>query len=311
MNNSFIPIHSGLSRRDFVAKTVAACASVAISGRAFAAPPGDGPTLPIVVFSKVYQELKLGFEDAATITAEAGLQGIDAPVRPGGEIEPGNAIAQLPQYQQILRKHGLSMPFITTAITSISSSHTEDILRTAKKLGVQFYRLGFIERQADLDQQIREVRAKFKELAALNREVGIGAIFQNHSPSGHAYLGGNLEEMRQIMADFNPNELGVAFDIGHALVVHGEDWRLRFQELKPHIKVAYVKDVTRQKNWVRLGEGEIARTDYFKLLKEMNYRAPICLHIEYDWSENGKSKNRETLLQALKDNGQVLKRWLA
>ena len=44
---------------------------------------------PLTVFSKVYQELKLSFEQAAALTADGGLDGIDCPVRGGGEIPPG------------------------------------------------------------------------------------------------------------------------------------------------------------------------------------------------------------------------------
>ena len=32
------------------------------------------------------------------------------------------------------------------------------------------------------------------------------------------------------------------------------------------------------------GEGNIGRVGYFQLLREINYRAPISLHIEYDWT---------------------------
>jgi len=97
---------------------------------------------------------------------------------------PARATQELPQYTAALKKRGLQMPLLTTAITGVSSPSAEDILRAAKKLGVQFYRLGSVLRKPDVPaaQQVREVRAQLKDLAALNKEVGIGAIFQNHSP---------------------------------------------------------------------------------------------------------------------------------
>jgi len=51
--------------------------------------------------------------------------------------------------------------------------------------------------------------------------------------------------MYEVVKDLDPAQIGVAFDIGHAWVVHGEDWRRHFEKLKPHIQVAYVKDVQR------------------------------------------------------------------
>jgi L-ribulose-5-phosphate 3-epimerase len=233
-------------------------------------------------------------------------------VRPGGEIVPERAAEQMPRYVAALRKRNLSMPLLTTAITSAASPHTEEILRTAKDLGVQYYRLGFILRQAGVpaEKQCEQVRAQLKDLAALNRQIGIGAIFQNHSPSGRTYLGGNLNELYDIVQGFDPAQIGAAFDIGHALVVHGNQWRAQFEKLKPHIRVVYVKDVTRDGHWVPFGQGAIGGLGYFKLLRQMDYRAPISLHIEFDWTGKGKTKTRAALVKALEDSSRVLKQWL-
>ncbi len=303
-----------LSRRDFIAKTLAASSTAALCGSSALPALAEAKSAPaIVVFSKVYQALKLNFDEAAAVTAEAGIEAIDCPVRPGGEILPEHVTAELPQYAEALRKRGLQLPLLTTAITSVSSPHTEDILRAAKKLGVQFYRIGFIpeERDAPPGKQVREIRAQFKDLAALNKEIGIGALMQNHSPAGRSYVGGDLSEMYDIVKDFDPAQIGVAFDIGHALVVHGDDWRRHFERLKSHFKVAYVKDVTRGGRWVPFGQGDIAATGYFKLLKQMGYRAPISLHIEFDWSDGGKSRTRPALLKAVQESARVLRGWLA
>jgi sugar phosphate isomerase/epimerase len=304
-----------ISRREFLARTGLAASGLGIAPftRGLSAGAAERSSLPIVVFTKVYQELSLGFEDAAAVTVDAGLQGIDPTVRPGGEVLPERAGDDLPRYAEALRKRGLQLPFLTTAITSVSSAYTEAILRSAKALGVQFYRIGFIPRQdtGALPVQIREVKAQLRDLGALNRQLGIGAVFQNHSPSGHAYLGGDLTEMREIVSGFEPNQIGVAFDIGHALVVHGEGWRAHFEALKSHLKVAYVKDVNAQGQWVPFGEGRIHQTDYFQQLKQLGYQAPLCIHMEYDWSEHGKSKNRPTLVNALKQSAAVVRSWVA
>jgi len=303
-----------LSRREFITRTLAASSTAALCGAsALTGIAQEQRSLPIVVFSKVYQELELGFDAAAALTAEAGLNGIDCTVRPGGEILPENAARELPQYGAALNKCGLQLPLLTTAIMSVSSPHAEEILRAAKKLGVQYYRLGFVNTQTDAPpgKQVREIRAQLKDLAALNKEIGIGAIFQNHSPAGRSYVGGDLSEMFDIVKDFDSAQIGVAFDIGHALVVHGDDWRRHFEKLKSHLKVAYVKDVTRGGRWVPFGQGDIASTGYFKLLKQMGCRAPVSMHIEFDWADGGKAKTRAALAKALQESVQVLRRWLS
>jgi sugar phosphate isomerase/epimerase len=308
------PDMNKLSRREFIARAVAASSTTALCGTgAFPAFSAEQWPPSIVVFSKVYQDLKLNFDDAATLTAEAGIDGIDCPVRPGGEILPEHAVQEMRQYAAALRKRGLQMPLLTTAITSVASPNTEDILRTAKQLGAQYYRLGFVNKQADAPpgKQVREIRAKLKELAPLNKQIGIGAIFQNHSASGRGYVGGDLSELYEVVKDFDPAQIGVAFDIGHALVTHGEDWRRHFERLKSHLRVAYVKDVKRGGGWVPFGQGDVGSTGYFKLLKDLGCRAPVSLHIEFDWTDGGKSKTRPALLKALQESGRVLKRWLS
>lgn len=292
-------------------KAAMAVAATAMCGGQGTAVGAENSRPPIVVFSKVYQTLKLNFDEAADVTAEAGLEGVDCPVRPGGEILPENVAEQLPRYAGALQKRRLGMPLLTTAITSLDSPNTEGILRSAKRAGVQYYRLGFIERQGDSAAQIREVKMRLEPLAALNRKIGIGALIQNHSPSGKSYLGGDLAELREIVNGFDPDQIGVAFDIGHALVVHGEKWRELFEKLKAHLKIAYVKDVKPGPHWVPFGQGDIEQTGYFKLLKEIKYHAPVSLHIEFDWTKQGKAKNRAALVKALRQSGEVLRRWLA
>ena len=44
---------------------------------------------------------------------------------------------------------------------------------------------------------------------------------------------------------------------------------------------------------------------------EAGWMALIRAHIEFDWTENGKTKNREALVKALKDSSAILRKWLA
>jgi L-ribulose-5-phosphate 3-epimerase len=303
-----------LSRREFFFRAGLAAGGLAVGDETSALwQAAEGISVPIVLFSKAYQPLKLNFTQAAEFTAEAGLSGVDSPVRPDGEIVPERVEDELPAYVEALRKRGLAMPYLTTAITSPASPRAEVVLRTAKKLGIERYRLGFIYRSDDAswERQLKEVRTQLTDLAALNKEIGIGAVMQNHSPSGKIYVGGNLHELAQIIAGFDPAQIGVAFDIAHALNVHGAGWRQGFDKIKPHLKVVYVKDINREKRFVPLGQGEVAGAGYFKLLKQAGYHAPVSLHIEYDWEPKVQPESRPALMKAVKDSLRVLQGWLA
>jgi len=294
------------TRRAFIGKASTA-AVVACAGASFPGFAAGLSACPVVVFSKVYQELNLSFEEAATLTAEAGLGGIDCPVRDGGEILPGRAVEDLPRYAEILDRRHLKIHLLTSGITGVASPYAEPILRSARKLGVRYYRLGFFKPESDwpAGKQAREIRSALKEVAAMNREIGVCALFQNHSGS----FGANLADLREVVSEFDPAQLGVAFDIGHAILIHGESWNSQFEALSSHVRVAYVKDARHGASWVRFGEGEIARTGYFKRLQRLGYAAPFSLHIEFDWSEGGKSRNRASLLRALRESRAVLQQW--
>lgn len=302
-----------LSRREFFTQAMLGASVAALANAAPGAAPNGPAQPPLVVFSKVYQELGLGFEAAADVTAEAGLAGVDSPVRPAGEILPERAAEDLPRFVSVLRQRGLQLPLLTTAITSVSSPQTESILRAARQWGVQYYRLGFIGRRKDVSaaDQVREVRAQLKELAALNRRVGLGALLQNHSPSGHTYFGGDLSELTATVEGFDPSEIGVAFDIGHALIVHGDEWRRHFDRLRSHFRVAYIKDVKLPNRWVPFGQGDLGASGYFKMLKAMQSHAPLCLHIEFDWTNHGREKTRAALVATLRACARQVRDWLA
>lgn len=293
------------TRREFLAGAAAVAAGGLVRPVRLPA-----PVPPVAVFSKVYQELKLDFEAAADLTAEAGLDGIDCPVRPGGEIPPERAAEDMPRYAEALRKRGVGMLLLATGITGVDSPHAETLLRTARRLGIRHYRLGnhMIPKGRTAADRIPETRARLKELAALNREIGIGAIFQNHSP-GDRYLGGDLAVMAEIVKDFDPAQIGVAFDLGHAIIVHGDDWASHFERLKSHIRVAYVKDVQRPNRFVAFGEGEFGKTDWFRRLRQMEYSAPFSMHIEYDWAGPGNPRTREALRETLRRSAAILRRW--
>jgi sugar phosphate isomerase/epimerase len=303
--------HSSLSRREFLVGATL-CAAGALNA-ALSLSAAQANRIPIVAFSKAYQPLKLDFAAAATLTKEAGLDGVDSPVRPEGEILPEHVSQELPAYAEALEKSGLALPLLTTAITGPESPQTETVLKTARRVGVKYYRLGFMDRAPGdaWNNQLRELRPRFAGLARLNKEIGIGAVIQNHSPSGRTYVGGNVDELADIVSEFDPAQVGVAFDISHALKVHGEEWQPRFEKIKSHLRVVYVKDVNRDGHFVPLGEGRVGASEYFKVLKQTGYSGPISLHIEYDPPAAVQPTTRPELLKALSQSLAVLKGWLS
>ena len=216
----------------------------------------------------------------------------------------------MPRLAGILKRHKLKLLLLTTAISSPATPHAETVLRTAAKLGVKYYRLNWWRYRdaASSEQLFREIKAQLKDLAAMNKQLGICGIYQNHSKGG--YVGAKLSDMLEVLHELNPRQIGLAFDIGHAVVEIGDGWRAEFEMVKSHFKVAYVKDAKRSGQFVAFGEGDIALTGYFKMLNLLHYNAPISMHTEYEYAGKGNPKTRAGLVAAMRHDLQIMQGWL-
>ena len=298
-----------LSRREFARRLAGAGAAGMLAGKwnsraaeAIALPPTS-------VFSKVYQELRLNFDDSAAVTAEAGLDGIDCAARPGGQVLPERVADDLPRYAEALAKHQRKILLLTTGIDSLNTPHAEAVLRAAAKLGVKYYRMGYWRYRDDQPPEARleQIKAQLKDLAALNREIGVCALLQNHA--GRNQVGAKVNDYRELVRDLDPAQVAIAFDPGHAINELGENWRAEFEALGRHFAIAYVKDWKPGSGWVPFGTGELGNTEFFRLLRERNYRAPLSVHVEYNWAGDRENRTRERLIQAIQSDLTVLKRW--
>jgi len=226
----------------------------------------------------------LSFDDIASLGAEAGFNGVEAPIRPKGHIEPEKVVDELPKYIEALKKQGLEMTILTSGINEVSKEQrTEEVLRTAAKLGVKRFRMNYYK--YDLKQpiwgQLQAVRPKIKDLVALCKEIGIQPMFQNHS--GKDYFGAPVWDIFSIMREYPAADFSFAYDILHSTCEGGLSWSLEFNLVKDHIGAAYFKDFKwdgRKLVTVPIGEGQVDPA-YGKMLMKTGYTGPISLHLEY------------------------------
>jgi sugar phosphate isomerase/epimerase len=262
----------------------------------------------LIGFTKPFQQLS--FDQTADTVAEIGWDGIECPVRPRGQIEPERAADELPKLLEALRARGKELTLMTTAITSLQQPHAESLLRTAARLGIKRYRLGFVRYnlQQPVADQLRELRASLRDLAALNAELGLQAGYQNHS--GRDYVGAPVWDICDILKELNPQHLGICFDIGHATIEGGLSWPIEARLAQPYLAAVFVKDFVWQRTangwreqWVQLGEGMVDKS-YFRWLKSTDYAGPISQHHEYD---HGQGK---PMIAKLQHDLRILRQWL-
>jgi L-ribulose-5-phosphate 3-epimerase len=134
-----------VSRREFLSRASAAAVTIGALQPSVAHAVGamtrerDDPV--IAVFSKHLQWLP--FADVGPVIADSGFRAVDLTVRPGGHVLPERVEDDLPRAVETLRRSGLTVPMITTAITDASDPLTRRVLATAKKVGVTHYRMGY------------------------------------------------------------------------------------------------------------------------------------------------------------------------
>jgi sugar phosphate isomerase/epimerase len=261
-------------------------------------------------FSKHFPGIE--FNRLADITASIGATGIEAPVRPGGQVEPERVEEDLPKLVEALKKSGCNLAILTSGITEVSAAqHTEKVLRTAKALGVQRYRMGFCK--YDLKQpilpQLDAWSAKFKALIALSKEIGIQPLLQNHS--GKEYVGAPVWDVFSIMKDYPAKDWSFAFDIMHATIEGSLSWPLEVNLVRDHIGAAYFKDFkwgSKRFESCPFGEGVVSK-DYVGMLKKSGYRGPVSLHVEYLDAHLKEPTYLETAIAATKRDFAKLKEW--
>jgi sugar phosphate isomerase/epimerase len=301
--NEIVQYHS---RREFGLGLMVAAAASSLPTRLFATEPLP-PDHKICAFIKFLQELN--YEQLADAIAAAGFNGVEATVREKeGYIHPAAAADELPKLREALAKRNLEINILTTDILDAGQPYAKQVLKTAAELKIPHYRLGFF--RYDLKQpiinQLADFRPKIQELAALNRELGIAGIYQNHC--GADFFGATLWDLHSLIKDYPRSEMSCVFDIRHASVEAGEAWSQLFNLMQPHIGAVSVKDYVwdgAKSKHVSLGKGRVD-PEFFKLLMSSGFAGPISVHVEY-LPKAGVAEN----LQALKMDLQVLKKMLA
>lgn len=296
-----------LTRRTFLSR--ASAAALAVPFASALAEESAPPRYPIHTFTKPFQ--KLSFEDTADVIAEVGYDGIELPLRKGGQILPERVEEDLPKMVEALQKRGKVVGHLTTDLYSPDEPHAEKILRTAKKLGITKYRLGF--RRYDLKRpiqpQLDALKPGLKDLAAMNKDIGVQGGIQNHS--GADYVGSAVWDIYELVRGLDPAQLGTCFDIGHATVEGGTNWPLHARLMQPWFTFVYVKDVNWERGpkgvvakWGPLGTG-VVHPEFFTWLKTTPYAGPICQHCEYLTGATPEDRAQ------MKKDLALLKSWLA
>ena len=289
-----------ISRRELLA-----AAAAAPSLKPSAAASND-KHFTVCAFSKHFQWTDV--KGAAETMKDLGYEGVDLTVRPAGHILPERAKDDLPKAAEVISKAGLKLAMITSDIVDTKTPHAESVLSTLRSLQVRHYRWGGFryDLKRSIPDQLTEFKARVKDLAAMNKQYGVTAMYHTHS--GVTQVGASMWDLYLLLKDFDADAVSANYDIGHATVEGGfGGWIHSSRLLLPYMRGVAVKDFKWTQNekgawipgWCALGDGMVNFKQFLPMLKEAGFSGPLQLHMEYP--ELGSAANGKTESSVPKD----------
>ena len=289
-----------MNRRQFIA---AAAAATTVPATAKA--PARNP---FCVFTKPFQSLS--YDDLADLIAELGFDGIEGTIRPGGHITPEQVPDELPKMVEALRKRKLELTIMASGINNADDKLNVQQLKVAARLGVKRYRMGYYkyDLKKPVLKQLDELRPILGNLVALNKELGIQAVYQNHS--GSNYVGAPLWDLHKLFKEHDPAHVAVGLDMAHVTAEGSRSWPIQANLVRSHIGALYVKSFRWEENKRKncpLDEGIVDRK-YPRQLIKSGFTGPINLHEEYINHRDPKLVPQH--IKAIRKDVATLKGWL-
>lgn len=288
-----------MKRREFLTTALTAVSAAAMPS------PASSPEERICVFTDhVDGDEGFSYEEIARMLQKIGVAGPDVTVRPGGLVHPERVAEDLPKAAEVFKKHGLTIPMISTNLNT-AGPEAEAILETASKLGIRYFKVGYYEYR-DMNrwrERRQEVGKQLAGLVELGRRYNMQAGFHNHSgPS----VGGSPWDGWEVLEPIDAKSLGFYYDPAHAMIEGGKiGWNFALRRMADRIHMVAMKDFVWEKvngkwrtRWVPLGEGMVPFKEVFAILKNIPFPGPISLHIEYDLVGTSKSARLENALAA-------------
>jgi len=330
MNKSISnPPLDSLSRRDFLksAGWLAAATGVGSSSLFGAPDVASGPTMGwapyrIGVLEKWFFDggtggtLKYTPDEMAQTLDEIGLD-LELTVRKQGHITPEAVPDELPPMVAALAKKNRRILWLAMDTVRPDAPYWEKALRTGRALGITQYRHRGFQYVAGkpIRAQIANFHSMAKEFAAINREIGIQAVYQTHM--GQHMAGSAGWDLDLILGDIDPKDFGVAFDTQHMMVEEGLAWANAVELLAPRTATLCVKSFKWEDDavvGVPLGQGRVKKDIVEKVIAAHGGPLPICIHIEY-FKPSGKLAavpfaQRGPIVEAFRHDAAVLRSWL-
>jgi sugar phosphate isomerase/epimerase len=295
------------SRRDVLKVLGAAPMAASIATVASAQSPPRTPATAAVAKTRlclVSRHLQWAdVQEGAAAAAEGGCKAVAWTIRGGAHILATNVERELPRAVEAAHKAGLETPMVITAIVDAKSERAEAILDTMRGLGIRHYRAPSFryDYNAELMPQLEALKPRIASLAKLNEKYGTTAMYHTHSASGN--VGGGVWDLWLVLKDFDPQLVGLNYDLGHATIRGGTGWVETSHFAHRHVRGLSLKDF----RWVKSGGGRRGAGEWsaemvpggegmvdFKAMlgffKSVGFAGPVELYQEYSVTVPGRTE---------------------
>ncbi len=302
------------NRRQALLAASAATAVAVIAAKAKAtipmevAQPIENTRPKICIFAKPIQDLN--YEQVADLLSKHPVDGLEATVRAGGQVDPAKVDEQLPRLHDALAKRSREFLLLATNINTAKSTEAEAILQTASKLGVRHFRMGYFRYKLDrpILPQLEGFARDARELAAYCGSLGMTALYQNHA--GNNYLGAPVFDLVEVLKGIPVTQMAIALDIRHTTIEATNSWPLLYAVAKPHLGAVFVKDAVVERGKVidvDLGQGKAAE-ELFQAMRRDGLPSVLSLHTEQ--IDHADTKLLEQRIAAIGRDVATLQKWL-
>lgn len=274
------------------------------------------------MFSKMLQVYDI--DKAGDVIKDLGFEGVDLTVRANGHILPENATKELPGALELLRGKGLSVPMLTTDITSAEQPHAEDVVRTAAENGVKLLKLGYWSYKGfgTVQDGLRQTREDLADVEKLMKRYGVKGCLHVHSGD---FMTVNADFVYLLLQGFDKEALGAYIDPGHNTCEGGcSGWKMGMDLVAPWISMMAVKSMgffqtvnedTGEAKWgakrLPLRLGMVSWREVFTYLKQIGFDGPVSLHSEYEGSSSWRSLTTPELIEQTREDLAYIKECIA
>ena len=245
-------------------------------------------------FSKAFQFLKDPYK-AADVIRRCGYDGVEWTVRPGGFVEPGNAVQGLRIVRDAALKAGLKAENIVVSFSRGDDPGAGELVRAAADVGFRSFRgeLLLYDRKKSHRENLDGFRRAFDSLDALARKTGLKACYQNHATWDKSIplFGSLVWDLLAVVKNYDPKHIGIQYDPKHIRAEGGHSWDHTLGAAAPWIDMVCLKnfyvipDPKDPKCWrgksVPANEGIVDFAEVGRLMDLEGVRRRFTVHYDY------------------------------